>query len=553
MSWHLKRSMWAATLERYPSSFKEDKDRSSSLSRRPVRPFLRRPSTNGVTLQTTTGATISSLAIVAIPEVPRVTRTRSRSTDALIPWKQPRRHSFSGSHSPGIHARNNGLPLFTTPRGHQRGVGINASLMSMENLDLSLRSTFSPQLLLKDKEEPKRFTCTMCKYTYAHLECGHRVDDVADTRDCPCFEQHGRIPCDPDNPANRGRVTIRSEDRNGICNKCRRKQREISELDAMRRDEEQAKQQSLAESKERHEAAKAHEERLYKESREEYERLRREREQADIEYMLQKSTEEAEEARLQKEQEDLAAALKASCMIEASDRNVTIDKKFVKETKQQQDIPTAPPPPPVPAQLPSPPATPIRTSRPPRQRPAEKPAAPVDFSLPVGQQEYSAYTIGGRRAPVHESQKQQAAKYLSSPVTPLSPAPVARLGTTIQPGSPSPRSAPGAASPIPVGDLRSGLRRTGGPRNSVTARTNSDDGSELRAQLARRRTREPKEDTASRTSITPSESASNMPTRAPSPTGSDLSTASTVYDNNEAHHMVKPDFDEKRRKGWSKN
>jgi hypothetical protein len=220
------------------------------------------------------------------------------------------------------------------------------------------------------------------------------------------------------------------------------------------------------------------------------------------------------------------------------------------ETKQRQNIPTPPPPPPAPAQLPSPPATPIRTARPPRPRPAEKPAAPVDFSLPVGQQEYGAYTIGGRRAPVHESQKQQAAKYLSSPVTPLSPAPVARLGTTIQPGSPSPRPTPGAASPVPVGDLRSGLRRTGGPRRSVTSRPNSDDGSELRAQLARRRTWEPKEDTTSRISITPSEFASN---RAPSPTGSDLSTASTAYDNTEAHPIVKPEVDEKRRKGWSKD
>lgn len=120
---------------------------------------------------------------------------------------------------------------------------------------------------------------------------------------------------------------------------------------------------------------------------------------------------------------------------------------------------------------------------------------------------------------------------------------MARLGGTIQPSSPSPRPAPGSASPVPVGDLRSGLRRTGGPRRSMTTRTDSDDGAELRAQLARRHTWEPKEDTA----------ASNIPTRAPSPTGSDLSTASTVYEHTDAHHMVKNDFDEKRRKGWSKD
>lgn len=192
-----------------------------------------------------------------------------------------------------------------------------------------------------------------------------------------------------------------------------------------------------------------------------------------------------------------------------------------------------------PAQLPSPPATPIRTTRP---RPAEKPAAPVDYSLPVGQQEYGAYTIGGRRAPVHESQKPQAARYLRSPTTPISPAPVARLGGTIQPSSPSPRPSQVAASPVPVGELRSGLRRTGGPRRTISSRTESDDGAELRAHLARRRT----------LPITPSETNLNARYRASSPTGSDLSRASTACEDYEVEPLSKPEFDAKRKTGWSK-
>jgi hypothetical protein len=335
MSWHLKRSLWTATLERYPTSFKEDRDRSSSLSRRPTRPFLRRPSTNGVTLQTLqpgSGATVTNLAVCAIPENPRVTRTRSRSSDALIPWRQPRRHSFSGSHAPGIQTIHHALPLFTTPRGHQRGVGISTSLIPMEIPDFSLKSTFSPPHY-KDHKPPA--TCTVCKYAIYNLECGHPAEDHGVAGECSHFQKTG-VPCDRDNLANRGRVSIKTEDRDGLCNKCRRRQREMSELEAMSREEERVKQQSLAEAKEREAAAKAHEEKLFKESREEYERLRREREQAEIEHMLQKSREEAEIAKEQKEQEELARALKASCVMDPVNRNITVDNKVSSRTSGTQ-------------------------------------------------------------------------------------------------------------------------------------------------------------------------------------------------------------------------
>lgn len=316
MSWTLKRSLWIASSDRYPVSFnKEDRERSTSLSRRPARPFLRRPSTNGVTLQTTSGATVTNLAVCAIPEVPRV-RTRSRSQDALIPWRQPRRHSFSGSQGPGISTMNHALPLFQTSRGHQRGMGINSGLLPMEIPDLSLRNTFSPPLLKDRPDRPKTSTCSMCNYTYVHLECGHRVDDVADLRDCPYFEEHGRMPCDPNDPANRGRVSIKAESRPGICNTCRRRQQEVEEMEALRRDEEGAERESLSEAKQSEKTAKAHEEKLLIESREDFERQRRkgEQEDEDMEYMPQRSREEAEAGQVQQKQDDLAKVLEASCV-----------------------------------------------------------------------------------------------------------------------------------------------------------------------------------------------------------------------------------------------
>jgi len=165
----------------------------------------------------------------------------------------------------------------------------------------------------------------MCKYTIYNLECGHPAEDHVESKDCPHF-QRTQVACDRDNPANRDRVSIKSEDRKGMCNKCLRRQREKTELDAMLRDEERARQQSLAEAKEKEAAMKAHEDRMLKESKEEYERQRRKREQEDIEYMLQKSREEAA-IREQKERDDLARALEESCRLGPADRNVIVDEK----------------------------------------------------------------------------------------------------------------------------------------------------------------------------------------------------------------------------------
>jgi hypothetical protein len=166
--------------------------------------------------------------------------------------------------------------------------------------------------------------------------------------------------------------------------------------------------------------------------------------------------------------------------------------------------------------------------------------APVDFSLPAtGAQSYGHFTIGGRRQPIHESQKQQAAKYLSSPVTPISPAPVVRLGSGVQPNSPSPRQMPVASpSAVPMGDLRSGLRRTGGPRQSMS-RTASGEENELERHLARRRTWEPRDDT--------SDPGSGRTSRAGSVV-SDVSRAGTTQDQPTAKEL-----DEQRRRGWRKD
>jgi len=165
----------------------------------------------------------------------------------------------------------------------------------------------------------------MCKYTIYTLECGHAAEDHVDTKDCSHFQRTG-VPCDRENLANRGRVSIKSEDRSGLCNKCQRRQREKSELDAMTRDEERAKKESLAEAKEREEAAKAHDDRLLKDSLDDYERQRREREQEDLEFMLEQSREEAA-AQERKERDDLVRALEESCRLGPADRNVRVDEK----------------------------------------------------------------------------------------------------------------------------------------------------------------------------------------------------------------------------------
>ncbi|KAH8727855.1 hypothetical protein GQ44DRAFT_648156 [Phaeosphaeriaceae sp. PMI808] len=535
MSWHLKRSLWTATLERYPQSLREDRDRSSSLSRRPTRPFLTRPITTGIIQQTCSGSAIAntSIAVGANWDHPRVTRTRSRSSEALIPWKQPRRHSFSGEDTPASNTRPHALPLFTTPRGHHRGAAINTNLFPTEIPDLSFRSIFSPPYY-KD-QEPSSLACPICKYIIQNSDSGHSTDNHVDSPGCS----------DDLQPINRGRVSGRLEEQSGVCNNCRQRLREMNDSETL-----------------------SIEEKLYKESRNEYENLAQEREhediayllqksreeadaaseQADIAHMLRKSREDAEAANTQKELEDLARALKSSCALDPVDCEGTVDEEISESqdeveggapypTRTEVTAPTEskkpalvavvppplPPPPTAPVHLPSPPATPVKAAAPPPQ--------PVDFSQPASrQQDYGHYTIGGRRQPIHESQKQQAAKYLKSPVTPSSPAPVARLSNTIQPSSPSPRQTQSSSPGVSISDVKAGLRRTGGPRQSLPSRTESGDSDELRERLARRRTLEANESWISGASFASSQSTLSPLSRPGSSAGSDVSRASSARD-----------------------
>jgi predicted Fe-S protein YdhL (DUF1289 family) len=193
----------------------------------------------------------------------------------------------------------------------------------MEIPDLSLRNTFSPPLLLKD--QPKTSTCTVCKHTYADLERGHRVDSVVDTRDYPHRDEYSQITCDSDSLVNRGRISVKSEDGDSICSNCRRQQQEIAALEALRRDEEQAKQQSLTERKE--ESPKRDKERLSEKLTEDHDMHQQEREGANIDNMPHESTEEPDTAISDKEQEDLARTLEASCVLNPADQNVMVNKK----------------------------------------------------------------------------------------------------------------------------------------------------------------------------------------------------------------------------------
>ena len=145
-----------------------------------------------------------------------------------------------------------------------------------------------------------------------------------ESRDCPYYQRNG-FPCDRENPANRDRVTVRSEARSGLCRICRRKEQDKAELDAIQRDKNKARALDRAEALERERAAQEHEKRIFEESSKDYERLLAEREKADIEAALRASA-DAHEKRRQQEAKDLEVALKASRELPPPDRNVMVDE-----------------------------------------------------------------------------------------------------------------------------------------------------------------------------------------------------------------------------------
>jgi hypothetical protein len=86
--------------------------------------------------------------------------------------------------------------------------------------------------------------------------------------------------------------------------------------------------------------------------------------------------------------------------------------------------------------------------------------------------------------------------------------------------------------------MRSNLRRTSGPRSPVSMTGGAVEDDELSRKLARRRTWEPEEDTATELS----ENASN------------IGNASVIQDGNmmTASVRVESDLDKKRKQGWRK-
>ncbi|CAA9957350.1 Smc Chromosome segregation ATPase [Pyrenophora teres f. maculata] len=112
----------------------------------------------------------------------------------------------------------------------------------------------------------------MCRFTISTLECGHPQEDHVDTHNCPYF-QRTKVACDRDNPNNRDRFTIKTWDRNGVCNRCLQLSREREE-DAMRRENERWREQSLKDAKEAEEQLRRGEQELFDKNRREAEKKR---------------------------------------------------------------------------------------------------------------------------------------------------------------------------------------------------------------------------------------------------------------------------------------
>lgn len=271
----------------------------------------------------------------------------------------------------------------------------------------------------------------MCKFTIATLECGHPQEDHVDTYGCPYYEKSS-LHCDRDNPNNKSRCTIRTFDRDGICNRClslarkreeeaiEREQRKYDEQrrreaveaeEALRRGERenlekqyrQAEQERLAANKRHSDALEAHRRQeeahrqrtaeVERESREKYDREIQAQLDRDMEYMMRQSREEA--ARREKEEEEeIQRALKESARMIQMERSYSDDPSttssghrdrgddriasWLESTSRTNSHSNSNADyPPMSASPPSPPATPPRMSLPPpapAPAPAPKPA-----------------------------------------------------------------------------------------------------------------------------------------------------------------------------------
>ncbi|ENI04441.1 hypothetical protein COCC4DRAFT_51182 [Bipolaris maydis ATCC 48331] len=200
------------------------------------------------------------------------------------------------------------------------------------------------------------------EFTIATLECGHPQEDHVDTYGCPYF-QRSNLHCDRDNPNNKDRFTIKTWDREGICNRClsvaRKREEEAIEREQKKYDEQRRREakereeelrrgerevlerghrqeeERLAEKKRREEALRAQERQKWaseertreveRKSKEEYERQIQLQMDKDMEYMMAKSREEAER-REREEEEEIQRALAESARLIRSERSYQEDQ-----------------------------------------------------------------------------------------------------------------------------------------------------------------------------------------------------------------------------------
>lgn len=157
----------------------------------------------------------------------------------------------------------------------------------------------------------------MCKFTYTHLECGHRKRDHIDTSSCTYFDQTS-VHCQPDNREHKERgTTVLTVKRKGTCSDCLRAAEEANLAFAIKESLEaaeknkNAREEAIRAEKDRKERIKREKE--AKEQREEAKRAERRR-QEDAEKMKKNSAAAAErrareaaelEAQMEKENQDL--------------------------------------------------------------------------------------------------------------------------------------------------------------------------------------------------------------------------------------------------------
>lgn len=223
--------------------------------------------------------------------------------------------------------------------------------------------------------------------------------------------------------------------------------------------------------------------------------------------------------------------------------------------------------------VPATPTLPQRTSEPSRSSPTTEPKLKAtDYSLPAyGDQDYDRFMVGGRRQPVHESQKLKEASGLKTAVLPTAPSPHARLGSTIKPADiptfthmqEGSTHAPRRAS------FKAGLRKSSGsrPSNASPVEPNVDD--ELQAKLLRRRQWEADEEAAAVPSAGSASSAGSVSDNSSAPSSPQVIRANVEHsrhDNQkstgvisnraddaeiETATVIAPSrLDEKRRTGW---